>query len=200
MPGPLHPVGFWSTSDPFVPVIYGRIASNGDTVYSFGSDDAIAPSTATGEGYTGVWLYMTSDNCYVRVGCHAVGGLSTTEQWYNTGGTSQGDPGPETGTGTNVFELGTQPSEVRITNTDTDVAGAPVYSVLGSSYTSGSFFTPSVDTKYGRRVWALATRSTLGITQEQGYIDLQFTFRKPGETDYTVTFRGRAQGRAFVEV
>ena len=190
-------IGTWN------PTIIGRISTNGVVVYSYGNDDSLEPNFAVGEADAGIWLIRTSDNCYIRCGGNAAGGLQNYTRWYNTSGANQGDPGTRSGTGTNIFTLGLAPDSVNIYNvSDSTVTGTPIYATQGSSYTSdnkSTFFEPTIDTKYGRYVDCLASRNTTGVTFEEGATTVQFTFRKSGETDYTVTFKARAESRAFVE-
>lgn len=188
------------------PTTYGRIAANGDVVIGLSSDFEIAPTDAYSFGAVGLWLYRTSNNCFIRCGCDTAIATSSTEVWYNTGGAGQGAPGSRYATGTDIFELGGVPDSVNIYNkSDTTLAGTPlVFQGLGSSYTSDdkvTFFTPTIDTKYGREVQCEAsyTGNFGSDGPHEARINVQFTFRKSGETDYTIEFSGRARAIAEVE-
>lgn len=194
-----------STGGAWSPNNLGRISTNGDLCYSNHSDDQVAPNDATSTSDAAIWVYRTAGNIYIRCGVSGTGNTLTEEKWYDTGGTSQGDPGPETGTGTSVFDIGTDAGvSVNIYNaTDTTTTGTPTFQGIGTSYTSDdktTFFTPAEDTKYGREILTSATEtSNSGIEIEEGNFDIQITFRKTGETDYTITYKCHARARAFVE-
>jgi len=187
--------------------ISGRQAASGDVVYSANSDfviDDISEPTAN----AAMWLIKTSTDCFIRVGTDVGGDIgTTTETWYNTGGTSQGDPGTRTGTGTTVFQLGQLPDTVNIYNVNENTtAGSPSWANTpgGTSYTSddkSTFFAPTTDAKYGRNIFcdALVTGG-FDIDIVEGNFDIQFTFRKAGISDYTITFQGHARAQAVSEI
>lgn len=187
----------------FSPVIYGRVHADGYVCLSDWLDFALSPASANATADCGIWLIATADNCYIRVGVDGSGDFGI-EQWYNTGGTGQGDPGLISGTGTTVFELGTVPDSVNIYNAnDNSILGAPTFTTVSGSYTSddkSTFFSPTTSTKYGRRCNAVASQSGFGTDDETGEVTIQFTFRKSGESDYTVTFRGRSNAQADVDI
>lgn len=195
----------WAGGSTWNPTNLARIASNGDTVYARGRDDQISPGPALSTADAGIWILRTGGEIYVRVGCDATGNTVNIEQWYNTGGTGQGAPGTISSAGTTIFTIGGDTGvtvNLYIANAVT-VSGTPSFSdVPGGSWTNddkSTFFTPTADTKYGRRVVTSASQSGIGISNEEGYTDLQITFRKSGETDYTITYRARADSEAFVE-
>lgn len=184
----------------FEPTIFGRIDANGYVVYASDTDFALSPGTASALDSAGLWVIQTATDCFIRVG-RATNGDG--DQWYDTGGTGQGDPGIYTGTGATVFQLNEQCDTVNIYNKqDTSTTGTPDFYAMGS-YTSddkGTFFAPTQDTKYGRRVEAVAFQSGLGVDTEDGQTTIQVTFRKAGLDDYTITFRGRARAQASVDI
>lgn len=192
----------------FNPTILGRTSatspSSNYVVYMASSDFELAPGTAVATGTSAVWLIKTSTDCFIRVGGNT--SPAGTEQWYNTGGTQQGDPGLQTGTGTNVFQLNQVPDTVNIYNKlDNNTLGTCSFTNTsgGTSYTSddkSTFFNPTQDAKYGRMVVAAAS-CTGGFCNDvdDGYTQVQFTFRKSGLDDYTVTFTARGRGNATVE-
>lgn len=188
----------------FSPTISGRIDANGIVVYGNDVDFAIFPADASAGDRAAIWVIQTSTNCFIRVGRWISGNGDT---WYNTVGVSQGDPGLYTGTGTTVFELGEQCDSVNIYNSNDNTTDAPsaqgsvTYIAIGS-YTSDdktTFFAPTQDTKYGRQVYAQETETGIGFNTAVGEVTVQFTFRKSGYDDYTITFRGRARANADVE-
>jgi hypothetical protein len=194
-----------STGGAWNPTNLARISTNGDAVYANCHDDEVAPGDATATANAGIWVYRTSGNIYIRCGCSTVGNTINDEDWFNTAGVSQGDPGPETGTGTNIFNIGTDAGVsvniyIAAENTTT---GSPLFFNDGALFTSddkSTFFTPAENTKYGRWIQSVAQfTGSSGANLEEGNFDLQVTFRKAGETDYTITHKGHARGRAFVE-
>lgn len=194
-----------STGGAWNPTNLARISTNGDAVYANCHDDQVSPNDSTAVAEAGLWIYRTSGNIYVRTGCNTIGNTINDEDWYNTSGVSQGDPGPQTGTGTNIFNIGTDAGvSVNIYNAaDNSTASSPGFFTLGTGYTSddkSTFFTPAEDTKYGRWIQSIGNYTgSSGINVEEGNFDLQITFRKSGETDYTITYKAHARGRAFVE-
>ena len=197
----------------FAPTISGRylmgspIVTTDLVVYSVGSDFDIGPNgTAISQGASAVWLIKSATDCFIRVAADAAPG---TDNWYNTGGTAQGDPGTRTGTGTTVFQLNDIPDTVNIYNVvDTTTVPTPDYGNNFSgatAYTSDdkvTFFDPSQDSKYGRGIVCDAeciNESFCGDT-EDGRSVIQFTFRKSGKNDYTITFLQRARATASVEL
>ena len=187
----------------FQPTISGRIEANGDVVYSTWSDFALSPASASSQADAAIWLIKTATDCFIRVGTSGSGDFGT-ENWYNTGGTGQGDPGLWSGTGTDVFQLNEVPDTVNIWNkADNTTLGSPTFNLLGSSYTSDdktTFFNPTQDTKYGRRIRSSAFQSGFGTDTEEGNFDIQFTFRKSGKDDYTITFQGHSRAQADVDL
>ncbi len=189
----------WAASG-FDPNILGRIDANGFVVEADGSDEDIDPGSASCDTEAGIWVIQTATEAFVRCGCEVVvANTLSLERWFDTGGTSQGDPGIISSAGATIFELGTTCDSVRINRTTNSISGTPVFAQIGS-YTNNSFFTPTQDVKYGGRVDSLAQQSGFGISNETGETTLAITFRKTGESDYTVTFRARADSRAFVEI
>lgn len=184
----------------FSPTLSGRLDANGYVVYANDQDFQLAPTDAFADDRAAIWVIQTATDCFIRVGRWISG---NGDQWYNTGGTGQGDPGTYTGTGTTVFQLNEQCDSVNIYNSlDNSITGTPTFTAIGS-YTSDdkvTFFAPTQDTKYGRYVWADAEELGIGTDTQIGEVTLQFTFRKSGYGDYTVTFRGRARAVATADV
>lgn len=189
----------------FDPTISGRVEANGDVVYSTWSDFAISPSSAYSEGEAGIWLIQTATDCFIRVGANGTGDFGT-ENWYDTGGTGQGDPGLLTSAGTTVFQLNELADTVNIWNkADNSTQGTPSFSNTtgGTGYTSDdktTFFSPTQSAKYGRKVLCISAQSGTGTTTEEGNFDIQFTFRKGGKNDYTITFQGHSKAVATVDI
>jgi hypothetical protein len=188
----------------WTPTILGRIAADGSVVYSNAIDTELVPTSASSTATTAVWLIKTSSGCYIRTGGYAVGGSGgTNTRWFNGAGDSQGDPGVHTSTGTDIFILGTIPDTVNIYNkVDTDVNPTTDFSNVSGVYTSNdksTFFNPSQDVKYGRQAYCAASQTIFGSDTEEGTFEIQFTFRKSGETDYTVTFKSHSKAIAIVD-
>lgn len=190
-----------SPGSAFNPTNSGRIDANGYVVYANDIDFEISPGSASASDTAAMWVIQTATDCFIRVGRATAG---DGDNWYNTGGTGQGDPGAWTGTGTTIFQLNEQCDTVNIYNSnDNSINGTPTFSVVGTSYTSDdktTFFAPTQDTKYGRRVICSAFQSGFGSDQETGECTMQFTFRKSGYDDYTITFRSRANATASVDI
>ena len=192
--------------DAFAPTLSGRETTDSPgsqhVVYANGDDFELSPVSASANGYAGVWVIQTATDCFVRCGADATGNLAD-EDWYNTSGAAQGDPGSRAGTGTTVFQLNETCDEVRISHSgDVDVIGTCTYGNItgGGGYTAGSFFTPTQDTKYGREVLASSSQSGLGSTTEIGYTEIEITFRSSGKADYTVSFTARGRAIATVDI
>lgn len=189
-------------SSNFSPTIYGRIYANGIVAYALDIDFQFDPGPASAANHSAVWVIQTATSCFIRVG-RWVNSAGTT--WYNTTGASQGDPGAYTGVGTTVFDLGEQCDSVNIYNSgDTQTLGTSTFSnPFGTSYTSDdktTFFAPTQDSKYGRRVASSAFQSGFGSDIEDGKTRLQVTFRKSGYPDYTIEFEVRARAQADVDL
>jgi len=185
--------------------IAGRQAASGDVVYANFASDTI-DSIITANSYAAIWLIKTSDNCYIRVGTDGSSNTVTSENWYNTGGTAQGDPGARTGTGTTVFTLGQVPDTVNIYNVNENTTlGTPTWANTpgGTSYTSddkSTFFNPTQDAKYGRTIQCNASAGPgFDFDVHEGNFDVQFTFRKADISDYTITFQGHGRASATSE-
>lgn len=192
--------------DQFAPTLSGRETTTSPAtshvVRSAGSDFELSPTPAASNGYAGVWFIQTATDCFIRVGADATGD-SPDDDWYNTSGVAQGDPGSRGGTGTTVFQLNETCDEVQISHEgDVNVIATCTYGNIigGTGYTAGSFFTPTQDAKYGREVLASASQSGLGFDSEEGYTEVKFVFRKSGKDDYTVIFTARGRATATVDI
>jgi len=186
----------------FAPTIDGQVEADGHAVYSSHSDFVI-DDIATANGDICIWLIQTVDNCYIRVGADGAAGAS--DNWYDDLGAAQGDPGSRTTTGATIFTLGEVPDSVNIYNlADTTFVGAPAYAAYGTAYTSddkSTFFSPTQDAKYGRMIDSYASAGPgFDSDVEDGHIEVQYTFRKAGASDYTITFSGRARALATSEI
>lgn len=196
--GILHPVGFWAeVASGFNPTNNGRVEANGDVIYALG-DDLQSGSNASATGHAGIWLTKTSDNCYLRVGGDATGNITATATWYNTSGGGN-TAASRVGSGTTVFTLGEVPDSVIITNvSDNTQSGSPTFTNIngGTSYTSGSSFSPTTDAKYGREVQNVAATFGPGSNTSEGNFDIRFTFEKSGYDDYVITYQGHGKAIA----
>lgn len=185
-----------SAGGAFAPTIYGRVHANGLVLNSYDYAFDFDPAFIAADTDAALWLIMTSTNCYIRCG-----GGAAADLWYNTAGVSQGNPGAYTGTGADIFELGEQPDSVNIYNANNNtISNAPVFSAVGT-YTSddkSTFFAPTQDVKYGRRVIAALSLDFPDVVVETGEITQQFTFRKAGYDDYTITFRARGEAECEI--
>ena len=171
----------------FSPTTYGRISSNGHVAEGNDSEFNLGSAGPSASCDVAIWVIQTSTNCYIRVGINDDPNLVNT--WYNTSGTSQGDPGNTNTTGATVYELGEQCDTVTINHTETTVAGSPTFTnpPSGGTYTDNSSFSPTTDTKYGREIQVLDLSSQT-FTPQQGTCTFEVTFSKTGYDDVTVTF------------
>lgn len=176
----------------FTPTTYGRVQANGhvaigdDYHFNLGSPGPNASCDVA------LWVIQTSTNCYVRVGIND--DPNQTNDWYNTTGTPQGDPGNTSTTGATVYELGQQCDTVTIDHTDSTTSGSPTFTnpPSGGTYTDNVGFSPTTDTKYGREIQVLDV-SSLGPLATEGTISFSLTFAKTGFDDATVSFSIRAK-------
>jgi hypothetical protein len=190
------------TASAFNPVRDGQQASDGDVVYIYASDFAIdAVVSNDAEAY--LWVEMTADNCYIRVSeLHE--DSATINNWYNTAGVGQGDPGAYPTTSTIVYTLGEQPDSINIyTVSTTTTTGAPSFTAIGS-YTDDNqttFFSPVLSTKYGKYVRSATVAGPgFDVDVEQGEFRMKFTFRKAGYDDVEVEFIAHSRSLSTSEL
>jgi hypothetical protein len=179
----------------FSPTIFGRINANGLVAEGRDQEFAVGAPGPNASCDVAIWVIQTSDNCYIRVGINDDPNLVNT--WYNTSGTSQGDPGNTNTTGATVYELGEQCDTVTIDHTETTDSGSPTFTnpPSGGTYTDNSSFSPTTDTKYGREIQVLDVSST-SLLAEEGTCTFAVTFAKTGYDNATVTFSIKARALA----
>ena len=185
----------------FSPTISARQAGAGNAVDSFAEDFNFDPGTSTADAQAGLWLYCTASDCFVRCGGDAGGNVIADVSWYNPAGVDQGDPGLHTGVGTTIFQLGVRPDSVNIfTSQQTvDIGTCSFPTSIGSAWTDdnkSTFFNPTNDTKYGKFATCGSGVGGGGLDADGGTFELQFTFRKSGYVDYTITFQAQVRSDA----
>lgn len=186
----------------FAPTKYGNKAADGDVVYISASDfgfDEVVSNRA--EAF--LWVEMTADNCEIRVAEQHTDSASVN-QWYNTAGVGQGNPGTYPTTSALIYELGEQPDTINIyTVSTTNTAGVPVFTAIGS-YTDDNqvtFFAPTQGTKYGKSVDSESQAGPGFDTDlEQGEFRMKFTFRKSGYADVEVEFIAESRSLSTSEL
>lgn len=190
----------------FLPTQSGRHSAVGFVVDSRGLDSVLSPGTSVAQGACEIWLVTDASDCYIRVAATAVGNSIADDSWYDTASVDQGDPGNVGTSGTVVYQLNERPDSVNIYNAaDNTVVGTPTFGNVtgGTAYTSddkSTFFNPTDALKYGRKVDSDAVQSGFGVKTTDGNFDIQFTFRKAGYKDLTITFNGDGYARAEVDI
>lgn len=182
--------------------IYARQAAAGNALYVYASE-FVFEGIANVDARAYVWLVKTATTCQIRLSeYHTDSGLGIN--WYDTTGTGQGDPGNYSSTYAVAFDLNAIPDTVNIyTSNSTTVLGTPSFPQIGSwtDDNKSTFFNPTQDVKYGRYVSCNAQAGPgFDNDTEQGYSTLQFTFRKAGYTDYTISFKYEARAYATSEI
>jgi len=178
----------------------GRIATSGRVCFGSGYLFNLDTPGGSASGDAGLWcVELAPDEFSVR--CGVYGFEAVVEQWYNEAGAGQGDPGTISSNGTAILTLEQMPDSVNIyTSDETSTTGAPVFSTVGSAYTDddkSTFFVPVSEAKYGRKIQCTDASAPEGNPATEGYVTVQFTFRKAGLSDLTYSFKGH--GRALSE-
>lgn len=183
----------------FASTTYGQVSADGFVMLAHGYEFNLGSPGITVDTDAGIWVIDTATSCYIRCANNA-NGDTQNENWYNTGGTPQGDPGAYPGTGTNIFDLGENPDSINIyTVSENTTDGTPIFNDVGTwtDDDKSTFFAPTQDVKYGKDVNCVDTSGPPPATGERGNFVMQVTFRKAGKTDLTITFS--AEGRARSE-
>ena len=184
-------------SSEFAPTILGRIAATGLLVLGNGEDYVFGGGSSC-DAKAAIWLLRTGGDVYIRCGCHGTGNVVAEEAWYNEAGADQGDPGRETGAGTNIFQLNSDVDSVNIyaAALDNNIQDSPAglqFSAYGTftDDDKSTFFLPTADVKYGREV---DCESAGPQGTRRARITVQVTFRKAEFEDLTISFLGEALG------
>jgi len=191
----------------FSPDNGGQVAANGDLVSAFKLVGNPTANTSANAG-TRIWVEVTSGEATIYCSCDSGGsdGTAGLEVWNDDTGTGQGDPGTYSSGGTAVFTLGAEPDSIRITKSnettfnDTGIGETSSASVSQiGSFTDNSFFTPSLSTDYGYRADTSASDTNdNSVNVDAGaQVDVTFTFRKTGNTDYSITYTQDADSTAY---
>jgi hypothetical protein len=141
---------------------------------------------------TDIWVESTSNNVSIRVAGAGNGNFGIDRDWYNPAHVSQGVPDTDRTPGTTVFLLGQR--EGVTVNIYTIRANEPdgLNSIKIGSFTDddkSTFFAPTDGVQYGYAYNADADDPP-GVGETDWAFDYsvrQFTFRKDGFDDYTIT-------------
>lgn len=145
-----------------------------------------------------IWVIDTGSDIEIRVASAGNGNQTDDDLWYNTSDVSQGAPDTDRVPGTKVFGLG---ERTGVTVNIYTVSADGVIPTLQDGWTrtklgtftddnKSTFTTLSTSTDYGYlyRIDADDPAGTGEVSGDFGEHVVQFTFRKTGYTDYTVTF------------
>ena len=174
-------------SPPFTPTYLARqSATSTPTVEAVG--ESYRPSPTSGLAETWLWIETTASETYVRLDANASGNLISTEEWWNPSDVSQGAPGVDE----DALTLGARVDSVNIytANYTQVVSGADMIMVKQGTFTDDdkiTFFNPTNGVNYGWKLEASASDPG-GDRTLIGYANIQFTFRKAGFADLTVTY------------
>ena len=183
---------FSSVAD-FAPTVLGDsigVQATDFVVGSLGDDEEAGNSSASAD--TDLWIVATGGNIHIKVSGTASGNSAADVDWFNPAHATQGAPDTNRVPGTTVFSLG-EITGVTV-NIFTIRANVPdgLTSVKIGTFTDdnkSTFFTPVADTDYGYAYNADADDppSAGEVDAVTDYSVRQFTFRKAGFNDYTIT-------------
>lgn len=179
----------------FSPTIYGRQAAVNYVVYAFGDTETIDFPAGAGSGCD-IVLYATASDIELRVSAAATGNVAVDEEWYDTSGTP-GDAGSGYVT---IFKLNERTDvtvNIYTSNQTVGFGDGVTFSDQGTwtDDDKSTFFNPTNATNYGSTVDCDSSQTVPGSDADQGYFTLQFTFRKTGYNDYTISFQAFAQSQ-----
>lgn len=191
-------VGF--DSGGFSPTILGRewLGTGDEVIKATGVDVEFGTSTA--DGITELHIWNTGSDIEIRIEGSASGSSQETVEWWDDQEVNQGTPGvPEP-----VFQLGEVTGvTVNIYTVDDGVPGANgglSRQKLGTFTDDDktTFFSPTASTKYGYELTCECRDPPLNPPpQSDGDTAiLQFTFRKAGYADYTISFGNQSVASA----
>lgn len=186
----------------FSPTIEGDYLERvgGAAVVEAFSEELLGGNTST----TTIWVDATASDIEIRCQGLANGSDPASSQtWYDETGVDQGDPDTNRTPGTRIFFLG-EKTGVTVNIYTSSVTLTPSGDPGASRTKLGtftdddktSFFTPVTATEYG---YELKCRATSGTQSASGGQNLQFTFRKAGYTDYTITFQSEGSADYLTE-
>lgn len=167
----------------------GQLSTEGDgyVVKAWGDDLTEGSSSSTAR--TELCIKTTASETYVICNANGTGnGGGVDEAWYIPTDSDQGAPG----TDEVIFTLGERIDSCNIYTAAVDEDAANVRTPLGTftDDDKSTFFNPSDATLYGTRIVCTAMDSGGGPDTQFGGMTMQFTFRKTGFTDLTLTFKG----------
>jgi hypothetical protein len=171
--------------------ILGRpyVTTGDEVLESTGVDVELGTSTA--EAHSEVYLWATATDVEIRIEGSA-GGSNTEEcEWFDENGVSQGTTSPLSAT--TIFKYGSRTGvTVNIYTSNSGLPSDGCSRVKRGTFTDddkSTFFNPTNSTKYGYQLDCEARDPPNGSPQSGGTImQIQFTFKKAGASDYTITF------------
>lgn len=196
--------GFLSQSSPgFNPTVDGREAAVNHVLEVYG-EDYVFGGNSTADASGRIYIWATASDIVIKVGGNASGNVSTDVLWWDNDSPSNSataaDYSPASG-GTTIFSLGERTGvTVNIyTSNETTGFGSPTFPEMGTwtDDDKSTFFNPTNSTAYGGGVDCDASASMgAGPDSHQGFRTLQFTFRKTGYSDYTISFQAYVEALA----
>ncbi len=172
----------------FAPTQFGRFAGDGNVVLCIADDFGIGSSDASSDFL--VWIETSATDCFIYIEGDANGNVAAVIDWFDSGGGNQGAPGADR----LVYQLNERPDSVNIFTSaldDTDTGINQQALPGGGAFTDDdktTFFNPVDTTEYGWKLDGFADDP--GVSIANGDMTVQFTFRKAGYADLTVSFKG----------
>ncbi len=205
---PLSPIGFWSEGGgtPFTPTILGDsgVLVGEVVVESLAESSDPDPQPSGADADTWIWVVFEGGDIEIRVAADFNGNLVEDSAWYNPSHVDQGAPDTNLVPGTTVFQLGeTTGVTVNIfsfrANTPDGLSETKVGTFTDDD--KSTFFAPSASVDYGWNYEARAVDPP-GAGENNSVTDWavrQFTFRKAGFEDYTISFGQEVDATAASE-
>ena len=175
----------------FSPTILGdSLGLDTDWVVEAEADDESFPN-ASASADTDIWIVAEGGEIYIRVAANA-NGLQTDTAWYDPDAVDQGAPDTNRIPGTDVFSLGEYTGvTVNIYTVRAPTPDGLTHTKIGTFTDDDklTFFALTDDVDYGWSYDAEANDPP-GAGEVDNVIDYaihQFTFRKAGYNDYTIS-------------
>jgi len=145
----------------------------------------------SGESETDLSVQMITGDCVINM----VGRQSGTGS----------DQGSSAAADTDLFNLNEEPDSIRITVTEELLLGFPdgTKDLIYEAFVDGAFFTPVLNFNYGVQADARNTAVAIGLGEpvdkiSRATLTVQFTFRKAGYNDLSVSYRVKASAESSV--
>lgn len=172
--------------------ILGRpyITTGDEVLESTGVDVELGTSTA--EAHSEVYIWATATDVEIRI-TGSAGGSTTEEcEWFDENGVSQGTTSPLSAT--TIFKYGSRTGvTVNIYTSNSGLPSDGCSRAKRGTFTDDdktTFFNPTNSTKYGYELDCEARDPPFDPPPQSGgtIMQIQFTFKKSGASDYTITF------------